>query len=143
MPNLFSDPLTLVMLAVLAVLIFFMFRNSRKRQRDAAAMQDRTKVGSKVMTNFGLFGTILDINDEENEVQLETTPGTVVTVHRQTIAKIITAPDEVVTSEDAALAEEGVLLTDEPAYGERQEPIVTPEPTPDGRAAAPSKKAAE
>jgi preprotein translocase subunit YajC len=142
-PNLFSDPLTLVMLAVLAVLIFFMFRNSRKRQRDAASMQDRTKVGSKVMTNFGLFGTILDINDEENEVRLETTPGTVVTVHRQTIAKIITTPDDVVSSDDAALAEEGVLLTDEPAYGERQEPIIAPEPTSDGRAAAPSKKAAE
>ena len=29
------DPFTIIMLAVLAVLIFFMFRNSRKRQADA------------------------------------------------------------------------------------------------------------
>jgi hypothetical protein len=66
-----------------------------------------------------------------------------VTVHRQTIAKIVTAPDDVAPSENAALADEDVLLTDEPAYGERQEPILPVEPTSDGRAAAPSKKAAE
>jgi len=142
-PNLFADPLTLVMLVVLAVLIFFMFRNSRKRQRDAAAMQDRTKVGSNVMTNFGLFGTIVDMNDEENEVMLETTPGTVVRVHRQTIAKIITAPADVVTDDQAELAEEGVILTDEPEYGERKDAIPSTEESSGGRAAAPSKKAAE
>ncbi|THG33030.1 preprotein translocase subunit YajC [Naasia lichenicola] len=143
MPNLFADPLTLVMLAVLAVLIFFMFRNSRKRQRDAAAMQDRTQVGAKIMTNFGLFGTIVAINDEENEVQVESTPGTIVTVHRQTIAKIITAPGEVVTDDEAELAEEGVLLADEPEYGQRKDSLDAGDRTADGRAASNSQKAAE
>ena len=33
------DPFTLIMLAVLAVLIFFMFRNSRKRQAEAKELQ--------------------------------------------------------------------------------------------------------
>ena len=36
------------------------------------------------MTNFGVFGTILSIDEEENQVLLETSPGTVLTVHRQT-----------------------------------------------------------
>lgn len=111
------DPLTIVMLAVLALLIFFMFRNSRKRQRDVAAMADRTQPGAKVMTNFGVFGTILSIDNEENQVLLETTPGTVLTVHRQTIAKIIT-PSEVVADDDAevdVLADPAV----EPDFGER------------------------
>ncbi len=143
MPNLFADPLTLVMLAVLAVLIFFMFRNSRKRQRDAAAMQDRTQVGAKIMTNFGLFGTIIAINDEENEVQVESTPGTVVTVHRQTIAKIITAPSEVVTDDEAELAEEGVILAKEPEYGQRNDTLNAGDRAADGRAASNSQKAAE
>ena len=33
------DPFTIIMLAVLAVLVFFMFRNSRKRRADAQALQ--------------------------------------------------------------------------------------------------------
>ena len=48
------DPLTLVMLAVLALLVFFMFRNGRKRQKDTLALQSKMVAGADVMTNFGL-----------------------------------------------------------------------------------------
>jgi len=83
------DPFTIIMLAVLAVLIFFMFRNSRKRQAEARELQTKVQPGAKVMTNFGVFGTILSIDEEENQVLLETSPGTVLTVHRQTIARVV------------------------------------------------------
>ena len=115
------DPITILMLAVLALLIFFMFRNSRKRQRDLAEMADKTRVGAKVMTSFGLFGTIVAIDEEENQVEVETSPGTVLTVHRQTIAKIV-EPHEVVTDDEAEAIEEGEVdpgQPEEPAYGER------------------------
>ena len=42
------DPFTIIMLAVLAVLIFFMFRNSRKRQADARELQAKVVPGAKV-----------------------------------------------------------------------------------------------
>ena len=83
------DPFTIIMLAVLAVLIFFMFRNSRKRKADAEQLQSKVQPGAKVMTNFGVFGTILSIDEEENQVLLETSPGTVLTVHRQTVARVV------------------------------------------------------
>lgn len=111
------DPLTVIMLAVLALLIFFMFRNSRKRQKDMQSMHERTQPGVEVMTNFGLFGTVVAIDDEENKVQIETSPGTILTVHRQTVAKIIT-PDEVVPEDAAVAAQEGELDPSDPAYGE-------------------------
>ena len=112
------------MVLVLGVLIFFTFRNGRKRQRDMAAMHERTRVGADVMTNFGLFGTIVSIDEEENQVRIETSPGTVLTVHRQTIAKIIT-PDEVVSDDEAEAVEEGEIESAEqleagdPRYGQR------------------------
>ena len=83
------DPFTIIMLAVLAVLIFFMFRNSRKRQAEARNLQSKVQPGAKVMTNFGVFGTILSIDEDENQVLLETSPGTVLTVHRQTVARVV------------------------------------------------------
>jgi preprotein translocase subunit YajC len=117
------DPFTIIMLAVLAVLIFFMFRNSRKRQADARELQSKVAPGAKVMTNFGVFGTILSIDEDENQVLLETSPGTVLTVHRQTVARVITPAEEpeTVTAETT----EG-----EPEFGERVDETPNDE-TPD------------
>lgn len=88
------DPLTIGMLAVLAVLIFFMFRNSQKRKREQQDLQSKVTPGADVMTNFGLFGTILSIDDEDNKVELQTSPGVVLTVHRQTITRVIDTDEE-------------------------------------------------
>jgi preprotein translocase subunit YajC len=117
------DPFTIIMLAVLAVLIFFMFRNSRKRQAEARNLQSKVQTGAKVMTNFGVFGTILSIDEDENQVLLETSPGTVLTVHRQTIARVV-EPVAAVAATEVAPAE------GEPEYGERVDDAPTDE-TPD------------
>ncbi len=107
----------MIMLAVLAVLIFFMFRNSRKRQKDAAQLQTQVVPGAKVMTNSGVFGTILSIDDEENEVLLETTPGTVLALHRQTIARVVTPAQ----GHDAADEADHAIDEAAPEFGERIE----------------------
>ncbi|KRC62906.1 hypothetical protein ASE14_03620 [Agromyces sp. Root81] len=114
------DPFTIIMLAVLAVLIFFMFRNSRKRQADARELQSKVQPGAKVMTNFGVFGTILSIDEEENQVLLETSPGTVLTVHRQTVARVVEPKADAV--------EETAAVEGEPEFGERLDsaPDATP-----------------
>jgi preprotein translocase subunit YajC len=114
------DPLTIIMLVVLAVLVIFMFRNSRKRQAQARELQSKVTVGAEVMTNFGLYGTILEMDDEENQVLLETTPGTVLKVHRQTVTRVVTPSPLDVTAPDDASALEG-----EPEYGERIEDTST------------------
>jgi preprotein translocase subunit YajC len=114
------DPLTLVMLAVLAALVFFMFRNSRKRQKDQAALQDQMVAGADVMTNFGLYGTIVSIDAEANKVALEIAPGTVVQLHRQTIARVV--EPTVVEPEEAPVAEvnqDSAIVMGEPDFGQR------------------------
>ncbi len=109
------DPFTLIMLAVLAVLIFFMFRNSRKRQTEARELQSKVQPGAKVMTNFGVFGTILSIDDEDNQVLLETTPGVVLTVHRQTVARVV----EPSATDENATATATAAVDGDPEFGER------------------------
>ena len=83
------DSLTLVMLAVLAVLVFFMFRNGRKRKKDQEALQATMVPGADVMTNFGMYGTIVAIDEEANKVELQIAPGVIVEIHRQTIARVV------------------------------------------------------
>jgi preprotein translocase subunit YajC len=100
----FGDPLTIVMLGVLALLVFFMFRNSRKRKTDLASLQDKMVPGAEVMTNFGLFGTLVSIDDDSNVATIETSPGSTVRVHRQTLARVVeddVVEDDVVQEDTA------------------------------------------
>ena len=122
------DPITIGMLVILALLIFFMFRSSRKRQRTAAQLAEKVVPGAEVMTNFGLFGTILSIDAENNKVELDVGHGQVLTVHRQTVTRVIDPTEETSADDDAeSTPTEPELNTDhairsEPEYGERVDP---------------------
>jgi len=86
--------MNLVLFALFGLVIFMMFRKQKKTK--AAAEQQRSQLapGVHMMTNFGLFGKVLSINEEENKIELELSPGNTATVHRQTVAKII-EPEEI------------------------------------------------
>ena len=56
------------------------------------------------MTSFGLFGRILDIDEAENKVVLELSPGNTATVHRQAVTKVV---------EPVVAAEEPTVVPDD------------------------------
>ena len=133
------DPLTIGMLAILAVLVFFMFRNSRKRKAQAEELQTKMVPGARVMTSFGLFATLVSVDDLTNEAVLEVSPGVFVTVHKQTLAKTVDAVEgepgeprsveeamEIATREAAEREAAEAAESTEPAYGERVEPEKKP-----------------
>jgi preprotein translocase subunit YajC len=134
------DPTLLLMGAVLVVLIIFMVRNSRKRRRDALEMQEKLKVGAEVMTNFGLYAKVKKIDDVDNKLVLETSPGQTITVHRQVVARVIDSASagpskgEAVGKAVADVAlnpekESGKLAID-PQFGERvQKPAAKAKPS--------------
>ena len=111
------DSLTLVMLAVLAVLVFFMFRNGRKRKKDQEALQATMVPGADVMTNFGMYGTIIAIDEEANKVELQIAPGVIVEIHRQTIARVVEpiVADDV--EDDSTV--DNIDSLNEPEFGQR------------------------
>ncbi|PSS45110.1 preprotein translocase subunit YajC [Arthrobacter woluwensis] len=96
------------MLAALAVLMFFMMRRNKKVQQQQQQMQSKFAPGVDVMTSFGLFGTIRSIDEAENKVVLELSPGHLATVHRQAIAKVVEPVTAEPAAEPAAPAEETV-----------------------------------
>ena len=127
------DPLTIGMLVILAVLIFFMFRNSRKRKQQQEDLASKIVPGAEVMTNFGLFGTLKSIDEVSSIAELEIAKGTVVKVHRQTLAKVVEASVEgeprsveearaIADREQAEREAAEVAATSAPEFGERVEP---------------------
>lgn len=121
------DPLTIGMVAILALLIIFMFRNSRKRRKQQEELQSLMVPGAEVMTNFGLFGILRSIDDVAKTAEIEVSPGNVIKVHSQTLAKVVD-PDEPKSVEEAQARAEAELAEleaakeaadAEPEFGER------------------------
>src|SRR5690606_19563943 len=111
---------TLILLAgLLVVMIFFTWRSSRKRKADAEEMQSKLQPGAEIMTQHGIFGTLISLDDEKNEAIIETTPGTRLRVHRQTVSRVID-PQELEPADDDAVDEAPADATD-PEFGERTE----------------------
>ena len=71
-----------------ALLIFFMMNSRKKQRQQQEKLSSGLVVGARVMTTFGVFGTVVDVMPEENKVTIEAGPGTVLTVHRQAIGQI-------------------------------------------------------
>jgi preprotein translocase subunit YajC len=138
------DPLTIGLVLLLVVMVVFMIRNSRKRKRDAEELKNKFVPGAEVMTQHGIYGTLISVDDEKNEAILETTPGTRLRVHRQTIARVVEPqdidPEKDIVADDDTTAEP----TGEPEYGERvaDEAAASDDAAPAKPARAPRKKPA-
>jgi preprotein translocase subunit YajC len=110
---------------IIVVIIALMFRNGRKRQRDAAAMASGLKPGAEIMTSSGIFGRVVSFDEAENKIVLETSPGSTLTIHRQALARVVTP----VAEDGTELNGEPVVLDDaaaDPEFGQRVEPTETP-----------------
>lgn len=93
----------------IALMYFVMIRPQKKRQREQQDMQNTVAPGARVMTIGGLYGTVVD-SDEES-VTLEASDDTFLVFARQAIAKVVT-PAESETAEES-VSEEEATLSDE------------------------------
>jgi preprotein translocase subunit YajC len=149
---------TYLLIGVAVILIVFMFINSRRNRKRQAEQKSKIVPGIEVMTNFGLFGKLLSIDELSNVAEVETTPGTIIRVHRQTITKAVDpvdadtdAPRSVEEAMERANREQAdkeaaeKIDTQAPAYGERvdDDPITKATSTPAKRAPRAPKKTEE
>jgi len=97
------DPISLFMIAILGMLIYFMIRNSRKQRKTQEELQEKLKPGADVMTSFGLYAHLLELDDENNVATLDVGSGVLIKVHRQTLTKVVEdEPSEVEASTEEA-----------------------------------------
>ncbi len=89
----------LILFGLLAVMLVFMFVNTRKRQKQLKAEQEekaaKTLPGVKVLLQGGLYGTIVayDAEDLDKPALVEIAPGVVIEVHSQAILRIVEPTD--------------------------------------------------
>ncbi|MDQ1546137.1 MAG: preprotein translocase subunit YajC [Actinomycetota bacterium] len=133
---------TYIIVIFAVLLIGFMIFSSRRNRKRQATLREAIVPGVEVMTNFGLFGKLLSVDEATNVAEIETSPGTIVRVHRQTLSKVVT-PEELSpsTSGDAPRSVEEAMAianreqadrdaaakvdSEAPAYGERIDDPIT------------------
>jgi preprotein translocase subunit YajC len=86
--------ITLLVFALPLGLLFVFMRNQQKRLRSQQALQQSAEVGDEVLTTSGMFGTIVDEDEDEGTVTVEIAAGTRVKMLRAGIARRITEDDQ-------------------------------------------------
>jgi preprotein translocase subunit YajC len=92
--SLLDNPMMLVMLPLLLVYMFFMFRGPKKKQQEHNKMVSSLAKNDRVRTIGGLFGTVLDVRDNEIVLKVDESTNTKVRVSPQAIATVLTDKNE-------------------------------------------------
>lgn len=75
----------IMMVAIFAIMWFFMIRPQQKRQKEIRNFQNSLQEGSKVVTGGGVYGTVKRVNLENNTIELEVARGVVITVDKSSV----------------------------------------------------------
>ena len=88
-----GSPLLLLMLAM-PVVLWLMMRSQKKKVTAQQAQQRSAGVGDEIMTTAGIFGTIVEEDEDEGTVVVEIAPGTRIKMIRAGIARRVEDDDE-------------------------------------------------
>jgi len=88
-----GSPLLLLMLAM-PVVLWLMMRSQKKKVAAQQAQQRSAGIGDDIMTTAGIFGTIVDEDEDEGTVIVEIAPGTRIKMIRAGIARRVEEEDE-------------------------------------------------
>ena len=108
-----SSMFMLIMLAVLGLLFFMMIRRSRKAMKTQQEQRASLEPGMQVMTTFGLYGTITEVDRDDNKAVIELSPGHFATVHLQAVGQVVEDPNA------EELPESDITVDDIPDYPEQ------------------------
>ena len=77
----------LMMVAIFAIMYFFMIRPQQKKQKEIQKFQNSLSEGAQVVTGGGIYGTVKKIDLVANIVEVEIARGVVVRVDKGYVFK--------------------------------------------------------
>jgi len=89
-----GSPIVLLLLLGMPAMLFWMMRSQRKKAAQQQDLQSSAGIGSEIMTTAGIFGTIVDEDEDEGTIVLEIAPGTQIKLIRGAIARVVSDEDD-------------------------------------------------
>ena len=81
----------LMMVAIFAIMWFFMIRPQQKKQKEIQKFQNSLEEGTAVVTGGGIYGTVKNIDLAKNTVDVKIARDVVITVDKGSVFKDMTA----------------------------------------------------
>lgn len=78
----FDYSMIIMIVAMFAIVYFFMIRPQRKRQKEIENFRKGLTVGSKVVTASGVYGTVKSLNEGEPYLTIEVSKGVCIQIDR-------------------------------------------------------------
>ena len=72
----------IMMVAIFAIMWFFMIRPQQKKQKEIRNFQNQLQTGTRVVTGGGIYGTVKHIDLNTNKVEVEIARGVVIEVDK-------------------------------------------------------------
>ncbi len=98
-PSLIANMAPLVL--IFAVFYFLLIRPQQKKLKEHNEMVSSLKRGDNVLTSGGLFGKIVEVEENTNILHIEIAPDVVVRVTRTTVAEVVDKKAAAETAKDA------------------------------------------
>ncbi|MBR4710243.1 MAG: preprotein translocase subunit YajC [Bacteroidaceae bacterium] len=80
-----SMPMILMMVAIFAIMWFFMIRPQQKKQKEIQKWRNSITVGTNVVTAGGIYGVVRGINEADNILEVEIANGVRIRVDRNSV----------------------------------------------------------
>jgi len=81
----------LMLVALFAIMYFFMIRPQQKRQKEIQKFQNSLAEGTPVVTGGGIYGTVKSIDLTKNTVEVKIARDVVITVDKGSVFKDMTS----------------------------------------------------
>lgn len=86
----------IMMVALFAIMWFFMIRPQQKKQKEIQKFQNSLEVGTLVVTGGGIYGTVKKVDLAVGKIDIEIAKGVVITVDKAYVYKDATASTQAV-----------------------------------------------
>ena len=80
-----SMPMILMMVAIFAIMWFFMIRPQQKKQKEIQNWRNSITVGTQIVTAGGIYGVVRGINEADNTLDVEIANGVRIRVDRNSV----------------------------------------------------------
>lgn len=78
----FDWSMILMLVAMFAIIYFFMIRPQRKRQKEIENFRKSLAIGSQVVTASGVYGTVKSLNEGQPYLTIEIAKGVAIQIDR-------------------------------------------------------------
>ena len=89
-----GSPLSFIIFLLPLGLLFFLMRSQKKKLQAQQALQQQAEVGDEILTTSGIYGTIVETDDDEGTVVVEIAPGTHIKMVRAGISRRLVDDEE-------------------------------------------------